>query len=99
MRPMQGEMTELSPLDALIQFDCKVRRWLAGVPLSTIVVLVDAIVDEMKVRARASALPRGRPTARHARRASRPPGRSTSSRLRSVPTDAQEALGETVHPS
>lgn len=52
MRPMQAEMTNPSRLDAMLRFDCRVRRWLGRVPLSTIVVLVDAIVDEMETRAR-----------------------------------------------
>lgn len=99
MRPMEGERTDLNPLDALIQFDCRVRRWLGGVPLSTIVVLVDAVVDEMEVRARASTVPRGRAGARRARRPGRRRGRSTATRLRAVPTSAPEALGGTLVPS
>lgn len=62
MRPMQAEMTDPSRLDAMLRFDCRVRRWLGRVPLSTIVVLVDAIVDEMETRAR----PRCRGVAREA---------------------------------
>ncbi len=52
MRPMQLEMNDPIRTDAIIQFDCRVRRWLGSVPLSTIVILVDAIFDEMQVRAR-----------------------------------------------
>lgn len=70
MQPIQCEMAEPARLDAMIRFDCRVRRWLGRVPLSTIVVLVDAIVDEMEVRARVPDVPpspegpRGRSTFR-----------------------------------
>ncbi len=68
MRPTLRERTEPGGLDAMIQFDCRLRRWLGQVPLSTILVLVEAIVDEMEVRARvpdvtrSPAGPRGRST-------------------------------------
>ena len=52
MRPTLRERTEPGGLDAMIRFDCRLRRWLGQVPLSTIVVLVEAIVDEMELRAR-----------------------------------------------
>jgi hypothetical protein len=52
MGAMPVEMTDANRADGNIQLDLRVRRWLAGVPLSTIVVLVDAILDEMEVRAR-----------------------------------------------
>lgn len=95
MRPRQVEMTDLSRLDAIIQFDCRVRRWLGGVPLSTIVVLVDAIVDEMEARAR----PRYRGVARGSAIPRRPSGASMSFWPRLVPTDAPEALRRTAEPS
>lgn len=95
MRPRQVEMADLSRLDAIIQFDCRVRRWLGGVPLSTIVVLVDAIVDEMEGRAR----PRCRGVARGSAIPRRPSCPSMSSRPRLVPSDAPEAPQRTAEQS
>ncbi len=64
MRPTLRERTEPGGLDAMIRFDCRFRRWLGQVLFSTIVVLVEAIVDEMEVRARVPDVresPGGRP--------------------------------------
>jgi len=95
MRPRQVEITDLSQLDPIIEFDCRVRRWLDGVPLSTIVVLVDAIVDEMEARVR----PRCRGVARGSAIPRRPSGLSMSSWPRFARTDAPEDLRRTAEPS
>lgn len=74
MQPTLRESPEPGGLDAMIRFDCRLRRWLGQVPLSTIVVLVEAIVDEMEIRARVPDVPgspggpRGRSTVRPAPR-------------------------------
>jgi hypothetical protein len=47
----EAVMTDLDLLDS------KVRRWLKGVPLSAVVVLLQAIHDELKSRATARSIP------------------------------------------
>jgi hypothetical protein len=99
MEPFGAEVMDSTRLDAIIQFDCRVRRWLGRVPHSTIVILVDAILDEMKARehprrqptSAATGVPERRPSTARVRSAP-PGGRWSAARPHELASPSQPPL-------